>query len=121
MKRVQIYLLTVIFLVVSGFQSSLLGQSTALQSQSTGATAVANSLLKVSLPAKENAVRFGIIGDTGTGTQKQYQLAGILQQYREAFPFDIVLMMGDKIYGGESPKDFKLKFEDVYRPLLDSK
>ena len=120
MKRIQIYLLTVIFLVVSGFQSTLLGQSTALQPQSTGrATAVANSLLKVSLPSKENAVRFGIIGDTGTGTQKQYQLADILQQYREAFPFDIVLMMGDNIYGGETPKDFKLKFEDVYRPLLD--
>lgn len=120
MKRIQIYLLTVVFLLVSGFQSTLLGQSTALQPQSTGrATAIANSLLKVSLPAKENAVRFGIIGDTGTGTQKQYQLADILQQYREALPFDIVLMMGDNIYGGETPKDFKLKFEDVYRPLLD--
>ena len=28
-------------------------------------------------------------------------------------------MMGDNIYGGETPKDFKLKFEAVYRPLLD--
>ena len=71
------------------------------------------------MPAKENAVRFGIIGDTGTGSQKQYQLAKIMEQYRDALPFDFVLMMGDNMYGGEKPKDFKLKFEDVYRPLLD--
>ena len=76
MKRIQIYLLTVILLVVGGAQSTFLGQSAALQVQSTArGTAVANSVLKVSLPAKENAVRFGIIGDTGTGSQKQYQLA----------------------------------------------
>ena len=28
-------------------------------------------------------------------------------------------MMGDNLYGGETPKDYKNKFENVYRPLLD--
>jgi hypothetical protein len=28
-------------------------------------------------------------------------------------------MMGDNMYGGESPADFKLKFEDVYKTLLN--
>jgi predicted MPP superfamily phosphohydrolase len=119
MKRFNAYLLTAVFLIASGVQSTL-GQATALQPQRNGRpTVVSNSLLRVSLPVKDNGVRFGIIGDTGTGTQKQYQLGSLLAQYRDAFPFDFVLMMGDNIYGGETPKDFKLKFEDVYRPLLD--
>ena len=29
-------------------------------------------------------------------------------------------MLGDNIYGGKSPADFKRKFEDPYRPLLDA-
>jgi hypothetical protein len=119
MKRLNAYLLAAVFLIASGVQSTL-GQATALQPQRNGgARVVSNSLLRISLPAKDNGVRFGIIGDTGTGTQKQYQLGSLLAQYRDAFPFDFVLMMGDNIYGGETPKDFKLKFENVYRPLLD--
>ena len=30
-------------------------------------------------------------------------------------------MMGDNLYGGESAKDYKAKFEDIYKPLLDAK
>ncbi|MGI8731919.1 MAG: metallophosphoesterase family protein [Pyrinomonadaceae bacterium] len=125
MKRIHVYLLTITFLIVSGVQTNFLGQSSSISAQSNGkrapvsTPAVRNSLLKVSLPANDNAVRFGIIGDTGTGTKQQHQLADIMLQFREAFPYDFVLMMGDNIYGGETPKDFKAKFEDVYRPLLD--
>lgn len=122
MKRIHIYLLSLVLLVLSGVQTSLWGQTASVASHTNlKSPAVATSAVKVTLPLKENSVRFGIIGDTGTGSQKQYQLAEIMLGYRKAFPFDFVLMMGDNIYGGESPKDFKLKFEDVYRPLLDMK
>lgn len=121
MKRIEVLVLTVVLLVASGFYSSLPAQ-TAIKSQGKAqGVAVSNSLLKVSLPAKEGGVRFGIIGDTGTGSKKQHELAKVFLQYHNAFPFDTVLMMGDNMYGGEGPKDYKSKFEDVYRPLLDKK
>ena len=30
-------------------------------------------------------------------------------------------MLGDNMYGSEKSGDFKNKFEDVYKPLLDKK
>jgi 2',3'-cyclic-nucleotide 2'-phosphodiesterase (5'-nucleotidase family) len=44
-----------------------------------------------------------------------------MKQYREAFPFEFVLMMGDNLYGSETPADYKKKFQDVYQRLLDDK
>jgi 3',5'-cyclic AMP phosphodiesterase CpdA len=43
-----------------------------------------------------------------------------MAEYRERFPFDFVLMLGDNIYGGGSPRDFVTKFETPYRTLLDA-
>jgi hypothetical protein len=79
------------------------------------------STVSVSLPNKQGSVRFLVIGDTGTGTDKQHELAQIMLRYRQAFPFEFVLMMGDNMYGSEKATDYKRKFEDVYRPLLDQK
>lgn len=122
MKRIHIYLLTLLLLLVGSVHASLWAQTAAVATQGhVKSTAAGNSLLKVTLPLKDNSVRFGLIGDTGTGTQKQHQLAEVMLEYRKAFPFEFVLMMGDNMYGGEGAKDYKLKFEDVYRPLLDMK
>lgn len=77
--------------------------------------------VKLTLPNKDDSVRFVVIGDTGTGTQKQHELAQVMMRYRQAFPFEFVLMMGDNMYGSEKTVDYKKKFEDVYRPLLDQK
>lgn len=122
MKRSRSYLLILALLIASGINFNSWAQTAAVANQNrVPAAAVSHSLLKVSLPLKDNSVRFGIIGDTGTGSEKQHQVADVMLEYRKAFPFDFVLMMGDNMYGGESPKDFKLKFEDVYRPLLDMK
>ena len=33
---------------------------------------------------------------------------------RAAFPFDLVIMLGDNMYGGQSPADFVRKFEQPY-------
>ena len=79
------------------------------------------SSLKLTLPLKEGSLRFAAIGDTGTGTDKQRQLADVMARYSAVFPFEFVLLMGDNIYGNESAQDFRNKFSDVYKPLLDNK
>lgn len=42
-------------------------------------------------------------------------------RYRQVFPFEFVLMMGDNLYGSETPKDYDKKFEDVYKEMIDAK
>jgi 3',5'-cyclic AMP phosphodiesterase CpdA len=37
---------------------------------------------------------------------------------RATFPFDVVIMLGDNMYGGQSPRDFVNKFEQPYAALL---
>jgi calcineurin-like phosphoesterase family protein len=85
------------------------------------APAAATTALKLTLPNKEGDVRFVVIGDTGTGSSKQHELANVLLRYHQVFPFEFVLMMGDNLYGSDKAVDYKQKFEDVYRPLLDQK
>jgi predicted MPP superfamily phosphohydrolase len=77
--------------------------------------------IKLALPVKDGSLRFAVIGDTGSGNAGQRDVANLMQSYRQAFPFEFVLMMGDNMYGGETPKDFQKKFSDVYKPLLDAK
>jgi hypothetical protein len=72
------------------------------------------------LPLKEGSVRFAVIGDGGTGGKEQYQVAQQMERYRQKVKFDFVVMLGDNIYGGDSPADMKKKFEDPYKPLLDA-
>lgn len=72
------------------------------------------------LPNKKGSFRFAVIGDTGTGDRAAIEVAQQLAAYREKFPFDTVLMLGDNMYGGQKPKDYKKKFEDPYKPLLDA-
>jgi 3',5'-cyclic AMP phosphodiesterase CpdA len=43
-----------------------------------------------------------------------------MMSYHDKFPFDFVVMLGDNIYGGDSPSDYRKKFEDPYKPLLDA-
>src|SRR4029453_19076594 len=74
---------------------------------------------RITLPRKGGSLRFAVIGDTGTGSKQQYQLGEIMSRSREQFPFEFVLMLGDNMYGGESPRDFEKKFERPYKPLLD--
>ncbi|HSD45426.1 MAG TPA: metallophosphoesterase [Pyrinomonadaceae bacterium] len=75
----------------------------------------------LTLPNKDKSVRFVVIGDTGTGSGRQHELAEVMMRYHQAFPFQFVLMMGDNMYGSEKTVDYKNKFEDVYKPLLDQK
>lgn len=121
MKRVLAPLLAVALLILGG-QSNPLAQNRSNNGNGNGrAKAAAGAPLRISLPLKDGSVRFVVIGDTGTGSSKQQELADILLRSWQSFPFEFVLMLGDNLYGGEKAADYKSKFEDVYRPLLDQK
>jgi predicted phosphodiesterase len=74
----------------------------------------------IQLPNKKDSVKFAVIGDNGTGTKPEYEIGKRLAASREKFPFEFVVMMGDNLYGGESPKDFVEKFEKPYKAVLDA-
>jgi predicted MPP superfamily phosphohydrolase len=76
--------------------------------------------LGVKLPLHSGSVRFAVIGDSGTGNKEQYEVAQELDRYRQAVKFDFVIMLGDNIYGGHSASDFKRKFEEPYKALLEA-
>jgi 3',5'-cyclic AMP phosphodiesterase CpdA len=75
---------------------------------------------RIELPNSKSAVRFAVIGDAGTGGNRQRQLAEVMARSREAFPFEFVLMTGDNIYGEEDAKDYVNKFERPYQALLSA-
>ncbi len=78
------------------------------------------SQIDLRLPLHPKSVRFAVIGDSGTGGSAQYEIAKEMEAYRELVGFDFVIMLGDNIYGGDSPKNFVRKFELPYKPLLDA-
>jgi hypothetical protein len=78
------------------------------------------SAVPLKLPLKPKSIRFAAIGDNGTGTREQYDVAAQMARLHQRFPFEFVVMLGDNIYGGQTAADFKLKFEDPYKALLDA-
>ena len=76
---------------------------------------------ELTLPLKPGSVRFGVIGDNGTGAVPQYEVGQQMAAYHQKFPFTFVIMMGDNLYGGERPQDFVKKFEAPYKILLGAK
>ncbi|PYR94657.1 MAG: metallophosphoesterase [Acidobacteria bacterium] len=75
---------------------------------------------EIQLPNKANSLKFAVIGDNGNGEQRQYDVAKQMAAWRARFAYELVLMMGDNIYGSERPQDFVQKFEEPYKPLLDA-
>jgi predicted phosphodiesterase len=69
---------------------------------------------------RRGAVRFAIIGDSGRGDAQQQDVADEMVRWRERFPFDFVLMLGDNIYDSHTPEDYAAKFERPYKRLLDA-
>src|SRR6266581_9434645 len=72
------------------------------------------------LPLKQKSVRFAVIGDSGTGFKQQFEVGRQMADCRQEFPFDSVLMLGDNLYGDQTPVDFQRKFEEPYKTLLDA-
>lgn len=76
--------------------------------------------LALTLPNKADSLKFAVLGDFGVATSEQYQLAEVMKRVHDQYPFDMVVLVGDNLYGAERPQDFKKKFEDPYKPLLDA-
>src|SRR5262245_51400900 len=72
------------------------------------------------LPNKSGSLKFAVLGDFGTGDRPQMDLAQQMVALHDRFKYDFVVLVGDNIYGSERPQDFKKKFEDPYKPLLDA-
>ncbi len=75
----------------------------------------------ITMPNADRSVKFAIIGDSGRGSKEQHEVAQQMALYRQRFNFEFVLMAGDNIYEGPaSEQDYRLKFEDPYKALLDA-
>src|SRR3712207_199116 len=111
MKRAYNLLLAILLVFFSSASIPVLAQANAFRSSDTS--------LPLTLPLRDGSVRFLAIGDTGTGAKEQNELAQVMINYRKVFPYEFALMMGDNMYGAEKAEDFKTKFEDVYKPVLD--
>ena len=72
------------------------------------------------LPNRPDSVKFAAIGDTGTGDQPEYDIANEMDRWHRRFAFDMVIMLGDNLYGSQRAADFVQKFERPYKPLLDA-
>jgi predicted phosphodiesterase len=81
---------------------------------------ISASLQQLTLPMKEGSTRFAVIGDSGTGGGAQKKVADQIVAVRKMYPFEFVLMMGDNLYGGEGANDYRKKFEEPYKALLDA-
>jgi predicted MPP superfamily phosphohydrolase len=113
LKRASVaFLVVVLFLLHHA--SAVRTNSAAIQAQP------AAGALPLTMPNKADSFRFAVLGDFGTGSKEQYQLADQMKRVHDQFPFELVTLVGDNLYGSERPQDFKKKFEDPYKPLMDA-
>jgi 3',5'-cyclic AMP phosphodiesterase CpdA len=70
------------------------------------------------LPVRPESVKFAVIGDNGTGDSPEYDVGVRMTEARASFPFELVIMLGDNMYGSQREQDFVTKFERPYAPLL---
>ena len=67
-----------------------------------------------------NPFRFAVIGDAGTGGSAHIQTAQQLADQWKKQPFFVTLMVGDNLYGSETPSAIGKKFEKPFATLLRS-
>ena len=75
----------------------------------------------IPLPNWPGSLKFAILGDFGNGKKEQYQLGEQMTKLHAQFPFEMVITVGDNLYGSQGPRDFQRKFEVPYKALLDAK
>jgi hypothetical protein len=111
MRRVMLFIL-LLFITLPFLPSS------AGEGLPQGPTAPATQVTQ--LPMKDGSVKLAVLGDTGTGGSDQIAVGRQLAAFRAKFPFEFALLLGDNLYGSESPRDYNRKFEVPYKPLLDA-
>jgi predicted phosphodiesterase len=73
----------------------------------------------LTLPNGPATLKFAAIGDSGTGDLPEYDISRQMAAYHGRFPFEMVIMLGDNLYGSHKSEDFVRKFEEPFRPLLE--
>jgi hypothetical protein len=73
----------------------------------------------LALPKRTGSIRFAAIGDAGRGHRPQYEVAATMAAFRKVFEFTFVIMLGDNVYDGGTPADYRQKFELPYKVFLD--
>ncbi|MBI4165777.1 MAG: metallophosphoesterase [Acidobacteria bacterium] len=115
--RSYVVLLSLLLLILTGTNYRDIGSitgATPVEAQQSSAEQL------VPLPNKGGSLKFCVLGDFGTGERPQYQLAEQMAALHGRFNYDLVVLVGDNLYGSERPQDFQQKFELPYKPLLDS-
>jgi hypothetical protein len=74
---------------------------------------------RVELPNREGSLKFAVLGDWGNGSRQQRELAAQMTTLRERFPYELVITVGDNIYGTNSPRSLRERFEEPYKAILD--
>jgi hypothetical protein len=83
-----------------------------------GASTWSPTAQEIPLLREADSLKFAVIGDNGTGDRPQYEVGAQMSAARATFPFEMVLMAGDNMYGSQEPGDFVTKFARPYAPLL---
>ena len=98
---------------------SMSAQSTPAPDAQAAQSTQAPATVDLKLPNKKGTVKFGVMGDNGTGEREQYEIGEQLARWQTAFPFEFIIMLGDNMYGSQTPQDFVRKFEEPYKVLLE--
>lgn len=101
--------------------AALIGVSSACRNSdaNSGPAASPPEAAVVQLPNREGSFKFGVLGDFGTGDRDQYQMGAQMAVLHQRFKYVAVVLTGDNLYGSERPQDFRRKFEQPYKALLD--
>jgi hypothetical protein len=75
---------------------------------------------ELTLPNAPTSLKFLAMGDSGSGDREQFDVANQMARFRAKFPFDMAIMLGDNIYGGQGASDLDKKFAQPYKALLDA-
>jgi hypothetical protein len=75
---------------------------------------------QVTLGAAPDSLKFAVLGDFGTGSRAQYEVGERMWEARTTFPFDLVLALGDNMYGRQEARDFVEKFQQPYARLVQA-
>ncbi len=61
-----------------------------------------------------------MVGDIGRDLRGRGDVAKEVAACHDAFRFDFVILLGDNVYGSDTPADMTSKFAIPYKPLLDA-
>jgi predicted phosphodiesterase len=74
----------------------------------------------VPLPNADGSLKFLAFGDFGTGEASQIELARQMGALYQRFKYELVITLGDNLYGTNNAKAYVTKFEVPYKALLDA-